>query len=197
MSAKEMPYQIVRKDGRNCFVESLSDAFNIGKVHLVFASYDLNKPAGERQTDIIPIYVDVAEWLELARKFESGEMRRVLKSKKEAGDKTPIKEWLGGTAAARLQQFNKARSDGMSLSRTAKMLCGNKTDFLLVADSGPGEENEKGLIVPRFGGKPENHVAISLSWDAMSELVLITKAHYEAWLTAQYVAGLNKKHSGT
>ena len=114
-------------------------------------------------------------------------MRRILKSKKEAGDKAPIKEWLGGTSAARLQQFNKARPDGMSLSRTAKVLCGSKTDFLLVADSGPGEENEKGLIVPRFGGKPENHVALSLTWDAMSELVLITKAHYEAWLCARYV----------
>ncbi len=193
MNSEGIPYQIVRKDGRNCFVESLSDAFNIGKMHLVFTSYDLSKPAGERQTNIIPIYVDVSEWLELARKFESGEMRRILKSKKESGEMAAIKEWLGGTSAARLQQFNKSRPDGMSLSRSAKMLCGNKTEFLLVADSGPGEEDEKGLIVPRFGKNPENHVVLSLSWDAMSELVLMTKIHYEAWLCARYVNGYREK----
>ena len=35
---------------------------------------------------------------------------------------------------------------------------------------GPGEENEKGLIVPRFGNKPENHVAVSMTFDSLSEL---------------------------
>ena len=43
--------QIVRKDARNCFVESLSDAFEIGRIHLAFATYDLSKPAGQRQTN--------------------------------------------------------------------------------------------------------------------------------------------------
>ena len=30
--------QIVRKDGKGCFVESLNDAFSIGRCHLAFAS---------------------------------------------------------------------------------------------------------------------------------------------------------------
>ena len=33
--------QIIRIDARNCFVESLNDAFEIGKAHFTFASYDL------------------------------------------------------------------------------------------------------------------------------------------------------------
>ena len=76
----------------------------------------------------------------------------------------------------------------MSLSRIAQIICGNKCDILFVADSGPGEENEKGLIVPRFGNKPENHVAVSMTFDSLSELLLMTKTHYEAWLSAYYAA---------
>ena len=36
--------QIVRKDARNCFVESLKDTFAIGRIHLAFATYDLSRP---------------------------------------------------------------------------------------------------------------------------------------------------------
>ena len=35
--------QIIRKDAKNCFVESLSDAFDKGKAHFAFATYDVNK----------------------------------------------------------------------------------------------------------------------------------------------------------
>ena len=45
--------QIIRKDARNCFVESLSDAFGNGRAHFAFATYDMNKPAGQRQTNNI------------------------------------------------------------------------------------------------------------------------------------------------
>jgi hypothetical protein len=72
-------------------------------------------------------------------------------------------------------------------------LVGQKTDFLLIADSGPGDKDAKGLIVPRFGNKPENHVAVSMTFDALSELLLMTKTHYESWLTAWY---LSQTHSG-
>ena len=65
-------------------------------------------------------------------------------------------------------------------------------DFLLVAESGPGQTDEKGLIVPRFGNKPENHVAVSMSFEDLSELLLLTKMHYEAWLSAWYGAKKTK-----
>ena len=69
-----------------------------------------------------------------------------------------------------------------------KLVVAQKTDFLLIADSGPGEKDAKGLIVPRFGKKPENHVSVSMTWDSLAELLLITKTHYEAWLTAWYMS---------
>ena len=43
-------YQIIRKDARNCFVESKSDGFRYGKVHLEFSQYDAKRPAGERNS---------------------------------------------------------------------------------------------------------------------------------------------------
>ena len=180
--------QIVRKDARNCFVESLNDSFGIGKVHFNFATYDLNKPKGQRQTNNIGIYLAVDEFLELCRKLECGELKFIMNSKKKSGDGTPIYQSFGGTSAERLKALGKSRPDGKSLSRTVQLVCGSKSDFLLVADSGPGDTNDKGLIVPKFGNKPENHVAVSMTFDTLSELLLITKAHYNAWLCALYIS---------
>ena len=101
-------------------------------------------------------------------------------------------EWLGGTSAEKLRQYGKPRQDGKSLSRVCKLMAAQKFDFLFVADSGPGETDSKGLIVPRFGKNPENHVSVSMTWDALAELLLYTKTHYEAWLAAWY---LSQTHS--
>lgn len=115
-------------------------------------------------------------------------MRWLMQNKKKNGDSTPLYQCLGGTSAEKLAKYGRSRADGMSLSRTAQLVCGNKTDFLFVADSGPGETNAKGLIVPRFGKKPENHVSVSMTFESFSELMLMTKIHYEAWLSAWYLA---------
>lgn len=179
--------QIIRKDAKNCFVESLNDAFEIGKIHLAFATYDLNRPVGQRQTNNIHIYIAVEEFLELCRKVSCGEFGHIMRNKKNNNDTTPLYECLGGTSAEKLTAYGRSRPDGKSLSRVAKIVVGNKTDILFVADSGPGETTEKGLIVPRFGNKPENHVAVSMSFEVLSELLLLTKAHYEAWLAAWYM----------
>ena len=178
--------QIIRKDARSCFVESLNDAFGIGRIHLAFATYDLSRPAGQRQTNNIHIYIAADEFLELCRKLTCGELRYLQQNKAKSNDGTPLYQCLGGTSAEKLAKYGRSRKDGKSLSRTAKLICGSRSDFLFVADSGPGEKDAKGLIVPKFGNKPENHVAVSLSWDSLSELLLFTKAHYEAWLSAWY-----------
>lgn len=191
MSENRNKNQIIRKDARNCFVESLNDAFNIGRVHFAFATYDLNRPSGQRQTNSIHIYIAVDEFLELCRKLTCGEIRYMMQNKKKNGDKTPLYQCLGGTSAEKLAKQGRSRKDGMSLSRTAQLLCGSKSDFLFVADSGPGQTNDKGLIVPRFGNKPENHVAVSMTFESFSELLLLTKAHYNAWLSAWYAKQLS------
>ena len=193
MSGEKNAIQIIRKDARNCFVESLSDAFGNGRAHFVFATYDLNKPVGQRQTNNIHIFIAIPELLELCRKLSCGELRFILQQKKQTGDNKPIQEWLGGTSAEKLRQYGKARPDGKSLSRVCKLMAAQKTDFLFTASSGPGEKDAKGLIVPKFGNRPENHVAVSMTFDALSELLLMTRTHYESWLTAWY---LSQTHSG-
>lgn len=187
MQQERNSQQIIRKDAKNCFVESLSDAFDREKAHLVFAAYDLTKPAGQRQTNCVHIYISIPELLELCRKLSCGELRFIWQERKKSGTNKPIQEWLGGTSAERLRQYGKARADGKSLSRVAKLLAGQKSDFLFIADSGPGDKDAKGLIVPRFGKNPENHVSVSMTWEALAELLLATKTHYEAWLAAWYL----------
>lgn len=180
--------QIIRKDARGCFVESLCDFFEVGKVHLAFATYDVNLPSGQRQTNNIHIFIGVDELQEICRKILCGELQYMLKQRRQSGDyNKPLMEWLGGTPAEKLAKSGRSRADGKSLSRTAKLLAGKKSEFLFVADSGPGEQDAKGLIVPRFGGKPENHVTVSMTWDSLSELFLLTKENYQAWLSAKYL----------
>ena len=195
MSEERNKNQITRKDARGCFVESLNDAFVIGKTHFAFASYDLSKPAGQRQTNNVHIYINVDEFLELCRKLECGEPKYIMQTKRKSADKTPLYQSLGGTSAENLKKQKRSRADGKSLSRTLQLICGSKSDFLLVADSGPGEADTKGLIVPKFGNKPENHVAVSLSFQSLSELFLLTKTHYIAWLSAWYGNWTNNKMS--
>lgn len=186
MSEERNQNQIIRKDAKNCFVESLDDAFGIDRVHFVFATYDISKPSGQRQTNNIHIYIAVDEFLELCRKLSCGELRYMLQARKSNKDTTPLFQSLGGTSAQKLAEQGRARPDGKSLSRTVQLLSGSKSDFLLVADSGPGDTTEKGLIVPKFGNKPEHHVAVSMTFENLSGLLLMTQAHYNAWLVTKY-----------
>lgn len=181
-------YQVIRKDARGCFVESKSDSFPIGKIHMEFAAYDINKPAGQRFTNHVHIYIDAAEFVSLAHFILYGNCHpRMAAIKKEGGTaNSPLFQSLGGTSAERLQQYGRERKDGMSQSRSIALFVGSKADYLLCAESGPGQTDAKGLIVPKYGGKPEQRVAVSMSWSNLNELMLITQAHYEAWLAGWY-----------
>ena len=155
MSDNYNNYQIIRKDAKNCFVESLYDSFSIGKVHFAFATYDVSKPAGQRQTNNIHIYIDVDEFLELCRKIEFGEIKYLMKQRRDAKDNSPIYETMGGTSAETLAKRGKSRPDGKSVSRIAKLSVAAKGLFF-TADSGAGETGPTGLIVPKFGNNPED-----------------------------------------
>jgi len=190
-------FQIIRKDAHSCFVESKNDSFSIGKAHLEFMVYDLKKPAGSRQTNHVHIYIDMAEFLCLVEEALSGnlhnrmqrvkalmtELERIPDAEKQKLANAPLYESLGGTPADRLKQ---PRPDGKSLSRSVKLFVGKKVEYLLCAESGPGRTDVKGLIVPEYGGKPEQKVSVALTWRNLTQLLLMTKIHYTAWLSAQY-----------
>ena len=187
--------QIIRKDARSCFVEVKSDCFHLDKVHLQFVTYDQKRPVGQRYTNNIHIYINVPEFLVLAKEAETGALHARAQQMKRDGKSDPLFEHLGGTAAAQPKKYGKERPDGMSLSRVVKLVGGSRSDYLLVADSGPGEQSGKGLIVPRFGKKPEQHVAVGLTWRGVNEIFLTTAAHYQAWLSAKYLADWPQLHA--
>lgn len=188
--------QIIRKDGKNCFVEVKSFSFPIGKVQLFFAGYDTSRPEGERYTSKVDAYIDVPTFLQWTNEVKNGSLHRKMLEKKQLllkkspSDDEKKRMWepllssMGGTSAKKLRE---PRKDSMSLSRIIKLSAASKADYLLTAESGPGEENTKGLIVPRYGNKPENKVMIPLSWRGLEELFLTVESHYQSWLTAQYM----------
>ena len=155
--------QITRKDARNCFVESLRDCFSFGRIHFTFASYDLSRPAGQRQTSQVQIYIPVGEFLNLCRKLECGELRYLLQSRKQSNDKRPLYETLGGTSAEKLARQGRPRPDGRSLSRTMQILCGSKSDLLLVAET------------------KVNYQAWLSTWYAASGTVGAANPNWQAW----------------
>lgn len=187
--------QIIRKDARNCFVEVLNDSFHLGKVHLQFVTYDKSKPSGQRATGNVNIYIDVPQFLGLAQEAASGSLHMRMQQYKQERKQEPLYEHLGGTSAKRLASYGKSRPDGKSLSRVFKLTVAEKSDYFLTADSGPGEENKTGLIVPRFGKSPEQHISVILTWRQLNELLFATSAHYNAWLSAKYIAEWRELHA--
>lgn len=182
-------YQIIRKDARGCFVETKSDSFPIGKVHLEFATYDISLPEGQRQTNHVNIYIAVAEFMNLAHFVLYGGCHSFLAQlKKQGGDamNKPLFQSLGGTSAKRLADYGRPRKDGKSISRSVRLFAGRRADYMFCAESGPGEEDAQGLIVPRYGNRPEQKVTVAMSMASLNEIMLVTKMHYEAWLTMWY-----------
>ena len=181
-------FQIIRQDARSCFVEAKSDSFSIGKVHLEFASYDANKPAGQRQTNHIHIYLAIPDFLSLTAEATSGLLLAHARALKASNKNTPLYESLGGTSADRLKQYGRSRPDGKSLSRTVRLSWAKKDDhYMFTAASGPGDTDAKGLIVPRFGDKPENIVGVVMSARALNAFLITVATHYQAWLSAKYL----------
>ena len=183
---EENLYQIIRKDAKNCFVEVLNDSFAIGRAHLFFATYDLSKPKNQRYTNTVDIYLPMSEVVELCRKLESGIFGAKVKEYKANKDSSSLYESLGGISAKKLKEKGKQRKDKKSLSRVMNIIAGQKADIMLIAESGAGEENDKGLIVPKFGDKPENKVVVSMTFASFSEMMLMTKMHFSAWLAGWY-----------
>lgn len=171
--------QIIRKDAKNCFVETKSDGFEIGKVITNFVAYDASKPEGNRATNSVSIYLPIDDVLMLNAQILSGALDKTIVEKRNKNDMKPIYQHLGGTNAEKAK-----RDDKMSLSRNVTITVGQRALFF-TAESGPGEVSGTGIIVPKYQ-KPEQRVSVSLSFDDFTRLITTTVAHYNAWLSACY-----------
>ena len=119
----------------------------------------------------------------------SGRLAKLAETEKAKGAKYPQAIYMqqGGVSAKKLELRGQKRPDGKSLSRVFKIVPGDKYPFMVQAEQGAGEENDKGLIVSKFGGKPELRVMIPMQSDDTKKFVLMIGAKIRAYMAAQYV----------
>ncbi|WCF11437.1 hypothetical protein NDS46_31255 (plasmid) [Paenibacillus thiaminolyticus] len=188
--------QIIRLDGRDVFLEVLNNAFPIGKVRINFIEYDEKQQVGSRIKKNIPIYIDIEKFLVLAQDVKSGRMSALAKKAKEdmtkGGYKYAKEIYMdqGGVPAKKLEERKKARPDGKSLARLFKITPGEKSPWILSAETGPGEESETGLIIPKYQ-RPEEILRVPVSDEDFKKLILITEAHIFGFISSQYYVRAN------
>ena len=180
-------YQIIRLDGKNCFVEVMTGQFHKGKVILNFEQYDDSKAKGERTIARITYFMPFEKFLQLEQDVMSGKLAK-LAEKEKANNKYPgaVYTDLTGTSSELLKKNNQARPDGNSESRQLKLIPGLKADFMLQAEKGAGEKSATGIIKPLYGNKPEQKVAIPMSGDDLKKLFSLVKVHINGYIASQY-----------
>ena len=178
--------QVIRIDGKNCFVEALDTAFGIEKVQMNFVAYD---DKTNKQKSIVPIYMDFSEFFALEADVLSGRLSKLgeVEKAKGANFPQPVYTKMGGVSAKNLKARGQERPDGMSLSRQFKIIPGNKRPFMIQGEQGKGEENEQGLIVPRYGSKPDDRVMIPMGGEELKQFVIMVGSKIRAYMSAQYV----------
>lgn len=187
MTQNQLKTQIIRKDGKDCLVEVNTQAFSIGKVQFVFAKYNPKNPKGSRTTDRITIFLSFSAALEFAQSILDGRLSKELMKANAKFEQTK-KPWdknvsisMGGTPNP------KNRTDGKAESRTLSAQLGTNNPIALIASSGPGTVNDKGLIVPE---KPEHSVFITLSASDIREMAMMIKAHVEAYIQMEHMKNM-------
>ena len=192
------PNQIIRKDGRGCFVEALKSSFAIGKVLFKFVNYDNSKQKGNKITSSIDIYMDFEKFnqiyydLMVGKKLISeatSEKARAAQATQQTGKKVWANQIMltqGGTSAASLNRKGKARPDGKSEARVLKFFAGDKLPFMFQAEKGMGETSQTGLIIPKYGTKPDAKVSIGMTGEDMKEFFTTVHMHVQAYIAAEY-----------
>lgn len=185
---KPDPKQILKISGRKQFMEVMANCLNFDRIYLNFEEYDDSKPAGQRKEAQVMIYLEILEAYVLAKDIFSGKMAALAKKSKEtqkAGGYKYAKEVyckMGGTSAKQLARSGKDRKDGMSLSRQFKITPGEKQPWVVSAESGPGEENEKGLIVPKYQ-RPEQIIRIGMTDEQLKQFAAALELISNGWMT--------------
>lgn len=184
---QQRSHQIIRLDGKDCFVEVMTGQFFKGKVILNFEQYDNNKPKGDRTVARITYFMPFDKFLQLEQDILSGKIAK-LAEKEKAINKFPQPVYIDrtGTSAELLKINNQAREDGKSESRQLKIIPGLKAEFMMQAEKGAGEKGSTGIIKPIYGNKPEQKVSIPMSGDDLKKLFSLTKVHIIGYIASQY-----------
>ena len=186
MNEKRPDEQIYRHDAAASFVECLNDSYKIDQAHIRAIRYDKTAEAGNRITNKVDVFIPVAEigfWLYLC---ESGKITQLLTSAKAQDQPLQLLRRSGGTGVRKLAAYGRARQDGLAEYRALSFKAGMKSDLLLIAELGPGKEDEKGLI--QRAGRAEQYVQVPLSCADLYRMLWTITKNYEAYLAAKYKA---------
>lgn len=176
--------QIVRIDGRNCFVEVVKKAMSLkaknseGKIQLNFVRYDGQT---KKQTGFGSFYFSFKEWFVLDDYIRKGEFVDDYVAAKTEQARTgesyasPVKQYYKGTV-----------SQGQVISRALQLIPGNKDNTIVLAlAQGPGEQTREGLIKP--AGKPAQTISVPMALDDMIGMIKLVDQEIQAHKTGEEV----------
>ena len=173
------------------FLKVYPDSFRIGKLKLAFGQFDANKKLKSN----IDFYLEMkkGDALVLCHDILSGrlavEMDNEIKNRlsnpkideKAKQYAKPVRMYQGGVPAQKVK-----RKDGKALSRILEISSGSKKPFIFTCKEGPGEQNTKGLIAPKFNnGNAEKRIIVALTNEELKAMALAVQAYYTAWLSAE------------
>ena len=183
------PGQVVRFDGVKVFAELMCSGIVIDRAEINFCQYDKSASKGSRMSNTIRIYLEMSKAAALADEILSG---RLAKKARESRDKAEAKgsrypeavyNVMGGSKADKVQ-----RQDGKAESRQFKIFPGNKLPWIIMAEKGPGHENEKGLIVPDYttGRGTDAVIRIPMTDENLYSFALHLKSLFELWTLEKF-----------
>lgn len=169
------------------FMKVKGDSFNLGKVKFSFVNYDKSKSQGEQVLDSKDFYLDMNEALYLCEEILNKNLLIKLKKERDKNEKYPEAVWTaqGGINADKAKE--KGRTDGMALARVLSIMPGSKKPVIFKFECGPGESTEQGLIVPKWGNKPESRFYIPTDYKGLKTFAIVLKAHIEGYIAAGYL----------
>lgn len=186
--------QIIRIDGRNCFLEVTKGGFNlkksndIGKVHLSVNAYDAET---KKMVTSILLYVDFDHWMELSDLFDTGEYLNLMQHSRERQIQGkysyPSEFWIDN---------GRMIEDGNVYARMMKLSVGSKKDkndhylpieeqpIIVRGEITPGELSETGLVMPKRGAKPIKYTQVPVPQSQFKAMLKLVNMQIQAYYTA-------------
>lgn len=183
------PGQVVRYDGTKVFAELMCNGIAIDRVEINFCQYDKTAEKGSRMGNTVRIFLEMSKAAVLAEEILSGRLAKKAKVSREKaaakGSNYPDAVYgvMGGSKADKVK-----REDGKAESRQFKIFPGNKLPWILMAEKGPGHENDKGLIVPDYttGRGTDAVIRIPMTDESLYGFALHLKSLFELWTLEKF-----------
>lgn len=189
------PRQLIKFSGKTQFFEVMANCLRFEKIFINFVQYDEGQDAGERVQSQAQFYLDIWDAHVLAKDIFSGRMVALANHSRKKAEKEESKYpqsifvRMAGVSATQLKEKGKPRSDGMSLARQFKITPGNKLPWIVSGESGPGEESDTGLIMPRYK-RPEQIVRVGLDDEQFKKFGAVLDVTVQAWMN-RYLTALD------